>query len=193
MCSLFKNKYRIGSKRYPGYDYSSPGRYFVTICTKNKIPCFGKIENGEMVLSEIGKIADKHWRKIPDHFRYIKLDAFIIMPDHLHGIIIINEKLNNNVVETLHATFLPSIESDLPSIKSEFLNPVNGKMSLISPKTGSLGSIIRSYKSVVSKNIHQINPDFSWQSRFNDHIIRTNRELCQIRKYIIMNPLKWDR
>ncbi|MCJ7446525.1 MAG: hypothetical protein MUO72_02415 [Bacteroidales bacterium] len=72
-------------RRIQGFDYSSPGKYFITICTKNKIPYFGKIENGEMILSELGQIAEKYWRKIPNHFRYVKLDEFIIMPDHLHG------------------------------------------------------------------------------------------------------------
>ena len=109
-----------------------------------------------MVLSELGQIAKKLWYKIPNHFRFVKLDEFTIMPDHLHGIIIINDK-----------------------------------MSLISPKTGSLGSVIRSYKSAVSKNIHQINPDFSWQTRFYDHIIRTGRELNRIRNYIVLNPQKY--
>ena len=141
-------------------------------------------------MSELGQIAEKCWREIPNHFRNIKLDEFIIMPDHLHGIIIINEKSNNNIVETLHATFLPSIEPALPSIKSEFPNLINNKMSSISPKSGSLGSIIRSYKSAVSKNIHQINTGFAWQPEFYDHIIHTNTESNRIRKYILLNPQK---
>jgi len=91
MCALFRNRYVIGSKRYQGYDYSLPGKYFVTICTKNKTTYFGKIENGEMILSESGKIAKNFWLEIPNHFPSIKLDEFIIMPDHMHGIIIIRQ------------------------------------------------------------------------------------------------------
>jgi len=90
MSFLFRNKYRIESTRYRGYDYSSPGKYFITICTKNKIRYFGKIENRKMILSELGIIAEKFWREIPGHFPNIKLDEFIIMPDHIHGILIIN-------------------------------------------------------------------------------------------------------
>jgi REP element-mobilizing transposase RayT len=89
MCSLFRNKYRIESTRYRGYDYSSPGKYFITICTKNRKSYFGEVENGKLISSELGKIAEIFWREIPDHFPNIKLDEFIIMPDHIHGIIII--------------------------------------------------------------------------------------------------------
>ena len=96
MCALFRNKYRIGSIRYRGFDYSSPGKYFITICTKNKLPYFGKIENGIMILSDPGLIANKCWQEIPNHFPFIELDEFFIMPDHLHGIIIIIEKINTN-------------------------------------------------------------------------------------------------
>src|SRR5664280_555297 len=91
MCSLFRNKYRIESTRYRGYDYSSPGKYFITICTKNRKPYFGEVENGKMGLSELGIIAKKFWKEIPGHFPNIKLDEFIIMPDHIHGILIINQ------------------------------------------------------------------------------------------------------
>jgi REP element-mobilizing transposase RayT len=89
MCPLFRNKYLIESTRLKGFDYSAPGKYFITICTKNKIPFFGKICNGEMILSESGIIAHNSWLAIPSHFPSALLDEFIIMPDHIHGIIII--------------------------------------------------------------------------------------------------------
>lgn len=90
MCSLYRNKYRIESARCPNYDYTSPGKYFITICTKNKIPYLGKILNGRMILSKTGIIVNNFWLAIPSHCPHITLDEFIIMPDHLHGIIIIN-------------------------------------------------------------------------------------------------------
>ena len=93
MCALFRNKYLIGSKRYRGFDYSSPGKYFITVCTKNKMPYFGKIENGKMVLSELGICLQNEWLKTPA-FRpdmNISLDEFVIMPDHFHAIIIIGK------------------------------------------------------------------------------------------------------
>ena len=160
MCALFRNRYVIGSKRYQGYDYSLPGKYFVTICTKNKTPYFGKIENGEMKLSDIGIIARDLWIAIPDHCPNIGLDEFVIMPDHIHGII--------------------SIKTNCDSGKPR-----------ISPKPGSLGAIVGSYKSAVSKIIHRFDPDFKWQPRFYDHIIRSDSELSRIRKYIRENPGNW--
>jgi hypothetical protein len=86
----FRNKYRIESNRLKIWDYSNVWWYYVTICTKGKINHFGKVENGKMVLNEIGKIARNCWIKIPDHNRGTELDEFVIMPNHVHGIIIID-------------------------------------------------------------------------------------------------------
>ena len=88
---LFKNKYRIESTRLKGYDYSSPGAYFITIKTAKGESFFGDIENKKMVLNETGKTATEYWKKIPDHFPYVILDEYIFMPDHFHGIIFLDE------------------------------------------------------------------------------------------------------
>ena len=192
MCALFRNRYVIGSKRYQGYDYSLPGKYFVTICTKNKTPYFGKIENGEMKLSDIGIIARDLWIAIPDHCPNIGLDEFVIMPDHIHGIISIKTNSDSNIVETMHASFLQTnIQNPTKccTTKSNY-NCDSGK-TRISPKPGSLGAIVGSYKSAVSKIIHRFDPDFKWQPRFYDHIIRSDSELSRIRKYIRENPGNW--
>jgi hypothetical protein len=93
MCSLFRNRYRIESSRFPGFDYSAPGKYFITICTKNRIPFFGKIRNGVIILSDTGFIVRDSWLAIPSHFPSALLDEFIIMPDHIHGIIIIKSSV----------------------------------------------------------------------------------------------------
>ena len=107
MCALFKNRYVIGSKRYRGFDYSSPGKYFVTICTKNRKPYFGDLKNGEMVLSDLGKFLQNEWLKTPDirPDMNIILDEFIIMPDHFHSIIIIGEnRYNQNKIPANRST-----------------------------------------------------------------------------------------
>ena len=93
MTEKFRNRYRTQSSRLEGYDYTRNGAYFITVCTRNKIPCFGAICDGEMILSEIGIIVNDCWLKIQEHFPNICLDEFIIMPDHIHGIIIINSKI----------------------------------------------------------------------------------------------------
>jgi REP element-mobilizing transposase RayT len=189
MCSLFRNKFRNESIRLNGHDYSSGSKYFITICTKQMLNYFGYISAGKKVLSESGTIAEKTWLELPDHFSSISLDEFIIMPNHIHGIIIIesqnspqspSSQINQfpSPVRTLHATSLHRTKSDF--------------MTAISPKPGSLATVIRSYKSAVSKNIHSIDPDFSWHPRYYDHIIRSDRELDRIRKYIINNPANWD-
>ncbi|HNF28553.1 MAG TPA: hypothetical protein PKV80_29075, partial [Leptospiraceae bacterium] len=85
--TLYKNKFRIESARLKAWDYSTPGCYFITICTKNREPYFGKIEDGEMYLSDIGAIAENFWKEIPKHFPNIQLDESVIMPDHIHGIL----------------------------------------------------------------------------------------------------------
>jgi len=173
MCSLFRNKYRNETIRLNGHDYSSGGKYFVTICTHCMISYFGNISCDKMFLSESGQIANKLWYEIPKHFPFVSLDEFVVMPNHIHGIIIIEP---TGGLGTVHATSLH---------RNEF-------MSTISPKTGSLPTVIRSYKSAVSKNVHFIDHDFLWQPRYYDHLIRTDREMNRIRKYIIDNPYKWD-
>ncbi len=95
MDNLFKNKFRVDSTRLRGWDYSSCGYYFVTVCVKHREGMFGRVKNGRMMLSEIGMIAEKCWIEIPCHFPFIELDEHVIMPDHVHGIIIINK--NDNV------------------------------------------------------------------------------------------------
>jgi putative transposase len=113
------------------------------------------------------------------HFSHISLDEFVVMPNHIHGIIII-ETLT---VPTLHATSVLNLHAT--SVQTQF-------MSEISPKPGSLASVIRSYKSAVSKNVHLIDSDFSWHPRYYDHIIHSRKELERIRQYIINNPGRWD-
>ncbi len=88
--NLFKNKYRIPTFRLQKWDYSRNGYYFVTICVKNLDSVFGRFEHGKMILSDIGKIAEQCWREIPVHFPFVILDEFIIMPNHVHGIILID-------------------------------------------------------------------------------------------------------
>jgi putative transposase len=177
MCSLFRNKYRIEPCRLKGHDYSKGSRYFITICTQGKTIWFGNILNKQMILSESGQIAKKLWQNLTDHFSFVSLDEYVIMPDHVHGIIVINPLADD------------SVRQQPQPIQH---TPINEFMSSISPKPGSLATVIRSYKSAVSKNIHLFDHGFSWQTRYYDHLIRSDAELERIRKYITDNPDKWD-
>ncbi len=175
---LFKNKYRIGSARLKNWDYSNIGYYFVTICTKDRKYFFGDVKNSEMQLFVIGEMAEKFWMEIPKHFKNVKLDRHIVMPNHIHGIINIFKKCGRNEA--------------MPNRRNEAMPRFYRK---ISPKPKSLSVIIGSFKSVVTKFVNDEYPSFhfQWQSRFYDHIVRDEESLNRIRNYIDLNPEKWER
>ncbi len=185
MCSLFRNKYRNETCRLTGHDYSAGGKYFVTICTHGMKSYFGNISVGKMVLSEPGQIANNTWYELPEHFPNVSLGEFVVMPNHIHGIVIIEPLCV--VVGALHATSVVGAlhATSLQQTKNKF-------MSSISPAPGSLPAVIRSYKSAVSKSVHLTDPDFSWQPRYYEHVIRSDQEMFRIKQYIINNPGKWD-
>ena len=96
-----RKKFKDETNRLKNWDYGSNAAYFITICTANRNPFFGEIEKAKMHLSDIGEIANQYWSEIPDHFPFVKLDAYVIMPDHVHGIIIIDKQIhpNNSVIQ----------------------------------------------------------------------------------------------
>jgi len=174
----FKSKYRIESARLRSWNYASSGWYFVTVCTKQLKPYFGNIDQAVTNMNDLGRTANQYWFDIPKHHEYTAIDEFVVMPNHIHGIIAIAETLDIDAsrVETLHATSLRS-----PTRSS------------ISPRKGSLGVIIRSYKSAVTRWARMNGyPNFAWQPRFFDHIIRNEDALSRIRTYIQNNPQKWE-
>ncbi|MCF8265331.1 MAG: transposase [Ignavibacteriales bacterium] len=184
--TLYKSKYRIESARLKNWDYSSAGSYFVTICTKSREHYFGNICDGKMVLSEIGKIANEYWAKIPNHFQFVVLGKLIIMPNHVHGII--------SIVSPATAGSPVFVGSPVETPKLGVSTDINTDINTNTDKnwkSGNLGVIINQYKRACTINIRKILPDFSWQARFHDHIIRNNDELHRIEKYIIENPVNW--
>jgi len=187
----FQNKYRISSTRLPHWDYRWAGAYFITICTQNREHYFGEITNGKMILSHTGVIADILWHQIPYHTRHVELGEFVVMPNHVHGILIITQNASNvsgadaDTVETLHATSLQTTPYPPQPRKNE-------QMAMISPKSNSVSTIIRSYKSAVSKHAHRLGYEFQWQPRFHDHIIRNEESFQNISNYIINNPVNWQ-
>ena len=172
---MTRYKYEKGRKsiRLPNRDYAANGWYFVTICTKNRVCFFGDIVNSSIELSPIDKIAQKFWLEIPQHFQHTSLDAHVIMPNHVHGIIIIDQP---QIVGTRHAASLQDESNKFGGLKS-----------------GSLQAIIHSYKSSVTRWCRKNGyDDFAWQPRFYEHIIRQDGSLENIREYIVRNPLKWE-
>lgn len=163
-------------QRLSCYDYSTPAWYFVTICTFQMIPQFGKINTNKMIINDLGEFVEECWKNIPQHYPDVELDYYIIMPNHIHGIVIID-----------------------PSNKHFFEDNCVGNEELVrsladfhSLHTTNLSNVIKGFKIGVTKWAKQNNYNFKWQKSFYDRIIRNERELYNIRKYIQQNPLKWD-
>ncbi|HET8864507.1 MAG TPA: transposase [Gracilimonas sp.] len=166
---LNKRTYRNNSLRLQGYDYSNEGIYFVTILTKNREPFFGKIIKDQVVLNEIGDIAEKEWLKTQQIRDRVTLGQFVIMPDHLHAILALGPVRAHG-----HAPLLAG-----EPYKNEF-----------GPQRNNLSSIIRGFKGSSTKKIRQtINPSFAWHRSFYDRVIRNKKELNKIEEYIFNNPI----
>lgn len=161
---LYKNKYRVETCRLKSHDYSGNAAYFVTICTKDMIQYFGNVNGGKMILNDFGEYTQKCWNDIPKHFPNVSLKEFVIMPNHIHGIII-QKQYNNS-----HAN------------KAAF-----------GPQSKNLASIIRGFKIGVTKYAKKNQIKFKWHPRYYDHIIRDYKSYLRICKYIRLNPLNWKR
>ena len=182
----FQNKYRIPSARLKGYDYGTNGLYYVTICTKNRIHYFGEINRQTDVETHncaslidsraalikncaalrpsiIGQTALDYWGKIPIHYPFVELDEFVVMPNHIHGILFFNRS------------------------KTIASNP-----NQFGVQSKNLGAVIRGFKSTLKRYANQNNIEFEWQARYHDRIIRNENELNAIRQYIINNPTNWQ-
>lgn len=159
------------SIRLKGYDYGQPGAYFITLCTHERAHLFGQVVGGEMVLNEYGEIARACWLTIPDHFPHAELDEFVILPNHVHGIIWIVD----DAVGAKDFSPLPP----LPPL------PPRGTSKTI-------GSIVRGFKIGVTKWMRQHTDVYTiWQRNYYEHIIRDETALNTIRCYIIENPMRW--
>ncbi len=201
MHDKFKGKYRIGSARKTGWDYSTPAKYFVTICTKDRECFFGDVVDKKMNLSIIGEIAQEIWLSIPNHFDFVKLHAFIVMPDHIHGILEILQI--DDVKPRRNAIHRVSTDAIHP-ISTGTINRVSTDDSIDTPIPGgatgtnnpmlhsNLSRIIRWYKGKVTFLSRKNNSAFAWQSRFHDHIIRNKESFDKITSYIRKNPENWN-
>ena len=205
--------YHRRSIRMKGFDCSASNLFFITICTIDREPLFGKIEDGKMILSEYGEIVKRTWNEIPLHYSNIALDEFIVMPDHVHGIIRICDISNREhystvtdladsrlvAVKCVGAGFKPApthltVPSNLtvptdPSAIEQIPTPLKIKRH-------PLSEIIRALKTFSARRINELRNWQSypvWQRNYYEHVIRTENELNEIRKYIRDNPKKWPR
>lgn len=145
----------------------------------------GEIRNKKILLSPIGKIAQKHWREIPQHFPNTKLDKFVVMPNHVHGILIIDNWNDESVETPQWGVSTNGVSNNMIKTCKTHHNP--------EWKSGTIGVIINQFKSICTKNIHKIRPDFAWQPRYHDHIIRNDKEYNDIQAYILTNVANWEK
>lgn len=185
MSDKFKNRYRIPSARLQSWDYGSNAAYFITICTKNREHFFGDITDSKMNLNPMGQLAEQFWLEIPNHFSYVQLANFVIMPNHTHGILII---YNAGTVETPLMASLP----DIPTTGKPGTKIIGGFARNKNPMIHeNISRIIRWYKGRCSFEIRKIHAGFEWQTRFHDHIIRNPASFERIQNYIANNVLNW--
>ena len=168
--------------RMSRFDYSSRGAYFITMNVKHRAEWFGRVFEGCMVLNADGLIAHRCWAEIPEHFPGVKVDAFVVMPDHVHGIIIIDDAPfpgdgRDFLVGARHAWPLPKISpGPYYSAHNHAIIPV----------------AVGSYKSAVSKSVHRFgSASFQWQRSYHDTVIRDHHALHGIRRYIRENAARW--
>jgi putative transposase len=175
----FKGTYRVESARLPAWDYSTPGSYFVTIVVRWRQCLLGDVRDRRVVLSPLGEMAERLWQEIPLRCPNASVDAFVVMPNHVHGII----RLENPA----------GAGRDVRTNISTGNLPNAGFFAMISPPRGSLGVVVRTYKAgVTTWACRQGYAGFAWQERFYDHIIRDDADLHRIRSYVADNPGRWE-
>jgi putative transposase len=170
------------SARLKGHDYAQPGAYFVTVCIRDRECLLGDIVDGEMHLTEAGEIAWRCWEDVRRHFPYVALDAGIIMPNHIHGIIVIQGRGEASAVP-LHAS-KERPESDA--------SPLRQRPNGTQPR--SLSAIVQNFKSISTRKMNAARGTPGtpvWQRNYYERVIRTDEELKAIRRYILNNPANW--
>jgi putative transposase len=166
-----KTKHYRNSIRLPNYDYTQAGAYFITLVTNNREYLFGEVDHSQMHLSSIGNVVQEVWKSIPIHFPHATENHFVIMPNHIHGIIIVGAR---------RAVPLPTNIQ----IFEQFGRPVKG----------SIPTIIRSFKSEATRRVNilrQTPGGKLWQRNYYEHIIRNEEEFQSVVDYILTNPMNW--
>ena len=176
--SVEVEKHHRQSIRLQGYNYAQSGMYFITACTEGRECLFGKVVQGKMIMDQVGQIVEGKWLKTPVLRPYVVLDEFVVMPNHFHAILlIVTAGRGTWPMEKPGRSRAPTTE--------RFGSPVSG----------SLPTIVRSFKSAAAKHINELRstPGASlWQRGYYEHVIRDEDELQRIREYILTNPLRWE-
>jgi len=191
-------KFHRRSLRLPAYDFSLPGRYFVTICTHGGVCLFGNIVDAEMRMNELGKIVAEEWVHSKQIRAEIELDEWVVMPNHFHGIVVITDgRRGDRPVARPQTTTKTSPAAVAVGGRTPFA-PTGSNVGRIlrpkGPKPLSLSSFIAGFKSSVTKRVNEFRKTpglVVWQRNYYEHIIRTDDDLNKVREYVSLNPLKW--
>ncbi|TRX16172.1 transposase [Flavobacterium franklandianum] len=198
MAEKFQNKYRVPSARLQNWNYGANGAYFITICTKEMQHFFGEVVDKKMILNLVGALAEEYWTEILKQFPYVELGNFQIMPNHMHGILIIDKSVV--AVETRFiASNLGERIDDVDISETRLIASVPEKDGIggfageNNPMLAdNISRIIRWYKGRCTFEMRKKNPNFGWHSRFHDHIIRNSESFERIQNYIEENPARWE-
>ena len=190
-------KYKLKNRqsiRLRGYDYSKQGAYFITICTHQRKNLFAEITNGHIKLTEYGNIVKTQWQEIPNRFQNIILDEYVIMPNHIHGIIHIT------IWDTPAHNKPTGPSRNKPTAVGAGLAPARNRATArVAPTQVALGEIVGAFKSICFKHcLEYVKSNYPgkkmgkiWQRNYYEHIVRNENELNRIRQYIINNPTNW--
>lgn len=172
------------SVRLQGYDYAEAGAYFVTVCTHGRLPILGDVHDGFMDLSALAEVVAECWRWLGEQYRYVAIDEFVVMPDHLHGIVLINDTLaepERGVVGRGGAAMGGSRTAPTGRLESN-------------ERRKPLGRLVGAFKTISTKRVNALRGEPGaqlWQRNYYEHVIRGERALNRIRQYIIDNPMRW--
>ena len=171
------------SIRLQGYDYAQAGAYFVTIVARDRACLFGKIIGGEMHLDQFGHIVKATWDELPHHYSNVERDALVVMPNHIHGIIMLSD-VDGGRESDVGAGFKPA--RGVPA------GPNSGRAGF---KPATLPEIVRAFKTFSARRINELRRTIGssvWQRNYYEHVVRGEIELHRIREYIANNPLQWE-
>jgi REP element-mobilizing transposase RayT len=189
------NIHRRRSIRLKGYDYSKDGVYFITLCSQNRECLFGDIVSGQMRLNTEGKIVEKYWNQLNDRFPGVETDMFVVMPNHFHGIIFINDRVGAGILPpTIECKWTPPriLETPVSKLRTAPHLRAGGSPPL---RKYNLGHVVAYFKYQTTKFVvfeNKSMPSRIWQRNYHEHIIRDDDELNRIREYVFQNPMKWE-
>jgi REP element-mobilizing transposase RayT len=189
-------KHHRRSVRLKGYDYAQPGAYFVTICVRDRKCLLGKIINDQVQKSEYGRVAESFWAQIPVRFPNVSIDVFVVMPNHIHAIVMIHGPTRRGAVTAPLGGVTPPLRQDgaLGGVTPP-LRQGGASGGVTAPlRRPTLGQVVAYYKYETTKQINQVRGTPGcpfWQRGFYDHVVRNERDLNAVREYVANNPLKW--